>query len=193
MSFSKYNVNCFSDAHTGLTSPATLPPHRRPRQNSVFVSGSSAMAVINTPPRRVKSAIDIQHLIVNEKYRKLSLSGGPSLLPIISSYKERKPSIVIERLGNSKHPLYNTRRRPSMAVLDRPMLSHYHYPQRNRKASCFVDRRHKNFISFDQSERKLSIALDRSSFSSECQQPSISFGKSILYTLMCVFTLPKKK
>ncbi|KAK9701378.1 protein of unknown function (DUF4808) [Popillia japonica] len=144
MSFSKYNVNCFSDAHTGLTSPATLPPHRRPRQNSVFVSGSSAMAVINTPPRRVKSAIDIQHLIVNEKYRKLSLSGGPSLLPIISSYKERKPSIVIERLGNSKHPLYNTRRRPSMAVLDRPMLSHYHYPHihrgiEKRRVSLIVD------------------------------------------------------
>lgn len=176
MSFSKYNVNCFADTHPGLTSPATLPPHRRQRLNSVFVAGSSTMAIINTPPRRVKSAIDIQHLIINEKYRKPSLSSGPSLLPIISSYKERKPSIVIERpTGSSKHQFYSSRRRPTMAVLDRPMLSHY-YAQRNRKASCFIDRRHKNFISFDQSERKLSVALDKTSSSSECQ-PGISFGK----------------
>ncbi|XP_022920237.1 uncharacterized protein [Onthophagus taurus] len=170
MSFSKYNVNCFSDTYTGLPSPVSI---RRPRLNSVFV-GSSTMAILNTPPRRVKSAIDIQHLIVNEKSKRASLVGFNSMIPITSIHhrSERRPSISIER------PFYGGRRRPSAAI-DRPMLSHYHYGGgRNRRTSCFVDRRHKNFISFDQSERKLSITIEKVPSNGDQQKPnqsSVSF------------------
>jgi hypothetical protein len=70
MSFSKYNVNAMTDPLSALPSPII----RRPRQNSVFV-GSSTMAILNPPPRRVKSAIDIQHLVVNE-HSPTSLTGN---------------------------------------------------------------------------------------------------------------------
>ncbi|KAF2882144.1 hypothetical protein ILUMI_24025 [Ignelater luminosus] len=170
MSFSKYNVSCLNDTlYSGLTSPN---PARRPRQNSVFV-GSSTMAFMN-PPRRVKSAIDIQHLILNDP-SPTSVSSCNSMLPMITSYRDRKPSITIERPS-----IYPGRRRPSVAT-DRPMLSQ-HYYARNRRPSCCADRssyfgRHRNFISFDQPtislERRTSIAIERPS----CivHQPTVSF------------------
>lgn len=70
MSFSKYNVNALTDPLSALPSPII----RRPRQNSVFV-GSSTMAILNPPPRRVKSAMDIQHLIVNDHSPTTSITG----------------------------------------------------------------------------------------------------------------------
>lgn len=167
MSFSKYNVNCFSDTpYVGLPSP-NVP--RRQRLNSVFVGSSTTMAVLSTPPRRVKSAIDIQHLIVKERQKRPSIGGFSSMLPILNSSRDRRPSITIER------PSLHGRRRPSTGCFDRPMLSHYQQ-SRTRRTSCFVDRRHKNFISFDQSERKSSTWTDRSGSSS--QQPTVSFDTS---------------
>ncbi|XP_065155981.1 uncharacterized protein [Atheta coriaria] len=166
MSFSKYNVNCFGD-YSGLPSPNSM---RRPRLNSVFV-GSSTMAFMN-PPRRVKSAIDIQHLVLTSDrtpaYR--------SMLPMIS-YRERKPSITVDRpychsstiSTASKH-----HHRPSLAS-DRPLLSHYQQ-FRTRRSSCAVDTRHRNFISFDQPRRKASMAIERPSCS--YQGPMISFESS---------------
>lgn len=71
MSFSKYNVNALTDPLSALPSPII----RRPRQNSVFV-GSPTVAMLNPPPRRVKSAIDIQHLIINDHSPPASLSGN---------------------------------------------------------------------------------------------------------------------
>ncbi|CAH2018281.1 unnamed protein product [Acanthoscelides obtectus] len=63
MSFSKYNVNALTDPLSVLPSPII----RRPRQNSVFVGSPGALAALTMgapPPRRVKSAVDIQHLLI---------------------------------------------------------------------------------------------------------------------------------
>lgn len=161
MSFSKYNVNCFSDTYPSLSSPN---PIRRPRQNSVFV-GTSTMAFLN-PPRRVKSAIDIQHMIVNEN--KPSIAAFNSMLPIIP-HSSRRPSITIDR------PPISNRHRPSISI-DRPYMSHYQQ-FRSRRPSCFLERsvqRHRNFISFEHPyERKKSLATEKTSFS--LQHPTISF------------------
>ncbi|XP_063927057.1 uncharacterized protein LOC135140435 isoform X2 [Zophobas morio] len=153
MSFSKYNVNAMTDPLSALPSPII----RRPRQNSVFV-GSSTMAILNPPPRRVKSAIDIQHMVLNE-HSPTSLTG--SVIPILN--RDRRPSITIER----------PRHRPSITVVDRPPPS-----QRYRRSSCFVERPsrpHRNFISFDHpfNERKMSVAVETPSCS--YHQPTISF------------------
>lgn len=161
MSFSKYNVNCFSDTYPTISSPN---PIRRPRQNSVFV-GTSTMAFLN-PPRRVKSAIDIQHMIVNES--KPSIATFNSMLPIIP-HSSRRPSITIDR------PPISNRHRPSISI-DRPYLSHYQQ-FRSRRPSCFLERsvqRHRNFISFEHPhERKKSITVEKTSYS--FQHPTISF------------------
>ncbi|KAF5278412.1 hypothetical protein FQA39_LY05901 [Lamprigera yunnana] len=163
MSFSKYNVSCLND-YSGLPSPNA---QRRPRQNSVFV-GSSTMAFMN-PPRRVKSAIDIQHLILNE--HSPSWSSYNSMLPMLSSYRDRKPSIAIER------PSYSGRRKASVAT----SLSSQSHHGKNRRPSCCGDRplysRHRNFISFDQPainfDRRTSFATDR--LSCVVHQPTVSF------------------
>ncbi|XP_044271370.1 uncharacterized protein LOC123015611 isoform X2 [Tribolium madens] len=144
MSFSKYNVNAMTDPLSALPSPII----RRPRQNSVFV-GSSTMAILNPPPRRVKSAIDIQHMVVNE-HSPTSLTG--SVIPILN--RDRRPSITIER----------PRHRPSIAIVDRPPP-----PPRYRRSSCFVERPsrpHRNFISFEHPiiERKMSINMPSCSY-----------------------------
>ncbi|XP_072378291.1 uncharacterized protein [Diabrotica undecimpunctata] len=154
MSFSKYNVNALTDPLSVLPSPII----RRPRQNSVFV-GSSAVAMLNPPPRRVKSAIDIQHLFVNEHSPTASLKG--SIIPILN--KERRPSLItIDR------PYYTRHHRPSITV-ERPYI---HQP-RSRRVSCFAERpqvRHRNFISFEHSfDRK---PLEKPSCS---YHPAISF------------------
>ncbi|XP_015839212.1 uncharacterized protein LOC664114 isoform X3 [Tribolium castaneum] len=158
MSFSKYNVNAMTDPLSALPSPII----RRPRQNSVFV-GSSTMAILNPPPRRVKSAIDIQHMVVNE-HSPTSLTGRKgSVIPILN--RDRRPSITIER----------PRHRPSIAILDRPPPPAARY----RRSSCFVERPsrpHRNFISFEHPivERKMSINIERPSCSYH-QQPIVSF------------------
>lgn len=171
MSFSKYNVNCFSDTYTNIQSPNAM---RRPRQNSVFV-GTSTMAFLN-PPRRVKSAIDIQHMIVNEN--KASIAAFNSMLPIIphcSSNNSRRPSITIDRPPITTTTPTSHRHRPSINI-DRPYLSHYQQ-FRSRRPSCFLERsvqRHRNFISFEHPyERKKSIAIEKTSYS--LQHPTISF------------------
>lgn len=130
------------------------------------------MAFMN-PPRRVKSGIDIQHLILNE-HSPTSFSSCNSMLPMVSSYKDRKPSITIERPTQSAG-----RRRPSVAT-DRPLLSQTHFP-RNRRPSCCAERpafsRHKNFISFDQPtislDRRTSVAIEKPP--SIVHQPTVSF------------------
>ncbi|KAG5899071.1 hypothetical protein JTB14_028241 [Gonioctena quinquepunctata] len=158
MSFSKYNVNALTDPLSVLPSPII----RRPRQNSVFV-GSSTMAMLNPPPRRSKSAIDIQHLVVKEHSPTASLTG--SIIPILN--KERRPSLItIER------PYYSSRHRPSITI-DRPYI---HHQYRKRRSSCFTDRnqyRHRNFISFEHSiDGKPPPMMDRPSCS---YHPTISF------------------
>lgn len=139
-------------------------PTRRPRQNSVFV-GTSTMAFYN-PPRRVKSAIDIQHMVLNE--HRPSITAFNSMLPIIP--QSRRPSITIERPPSS-----NNRHRPSV-VAERPHISHYQQ-FRNRRPSCFLERsvqRHRNFISFEHPfDRKKSLITEKLSCS--LHQPTISF------------------
>ncbi|KAJ9574681.1 hypothetical protein L9F63_008142, partial [Diploptera punctata] len=56
--FSKFNVNCMGEpSHTLL----------RPRQNSVFVGSSTTMVTLPmNPPRKTKSAMDIQTLVLAE-------------------------------------------------------------------------------------------------------------------------------
>lgn len=162
MSFSKYNVNALTDPMSVLPSPII----RRPRQNSVFV-GSSTVAMLNPPPRRVKSAIDIQHLVVNEHSPTASLKGNRkgSIIPILN--KERRPSLItIERPYYSRH-------RPSITV-DRP---HVHQ-QRSRRVSCFTERpqnRHRNFISFEHH------SIERKQQPLQLSQPSCSFHPTISF------------
>ncbi|CAH1185391.1 unnamed protein product [Phyllotreta striolata] len=156
MSFSKYNVNALTDPLSVLPSPII----RRPRQNSVFV-GSSTVAMLNPPPRRVKSAIDIQHLVVNEHSPTASLKGNRkgSIIPILN--KDRRPSLItIER------PYYARHHRPSINI-ERPFV---HQP-RSRRQSCFAERslgRHRNFISFEHAAERRA-------------QPSCSFHPTISF------------
>ncbi|XP_073971140.1 uncharacterized protein isoform X2 [Rhodnius prolixus] len=100
-SFSKYNVSldppCF-----GIVGP----PYRtllRPRQNSVFV-GSSLVRL--PPPRKTKSAVDIQSLVTSETSPGLSRS----MLPILSV--ERRPSSCVLSPALAPPPI-STARRPS--------------------------------------------------------------------------------
>lgn len=167
MSFSKYNVNCMGDTYTSLPSPNPL---RRPRQNSVFVG--STVAVMN-PPRRAKSAMDIQHLVLND-YSPGSLSGCSSLLPMVT----KRPSITIETPQCPKHK--------SSIVLEEfiPPLPSPRPSNRNyRRPSCLLDRprigRHRHFISFDQPttswDRRTSITVERpsSKIAQSLDQPSL--------------------
>lgn len=168
MSFSKYNVNCDNPLYASFPSPNPL---RRPRQNSVFVG--STVTVMN-PPRRAKSAMDIQHLV---DYSPSSLSGCSSLLPMLGTSK--RPSITIETPQCSRH-------RQSVA-LDEPieLLKQRPRPSRNfRRPSCFETKRpvlsrfgkHRHFISFDQPttswDRRTSITIEKPS--SRFDQPSTS-------------------
>ncbi|XP_057664116.1 uncharacterized protein LOC130898680 isoform X2 [Diorhabda carinulata] len=154
MSFSKYNVNALTDPLSVLPSPII----KRPRQNSVFV-GSSTVAMLNPPPRRVKSAIDIQHLVVNEHSPTTSLKG--SIIPVLN--KERRPSLItIER------PYYTRHHRPSITI----ERAHVHQA-RTRRLSCFAERpysRHRNFISFEHSFDRKPIEKPSCSY-----HPTISF------------------
>ncbi|XP_049823835.1 uncharacterized protein LOC109602158 isoform X2 [Aethina tumida] len=161
MSFSKYNVNALTDPLSALPSPII----RRPRRNSVFVG--STMAVLNPPPRRVKSAIDIQHLLVQENPVSMSSSLTGSIIPILN--RDRRPSITIDR------PIFINRQRPSISI-ERPPIS-IHRP---RRSSCFVERPtnyHRNFISFEhpKTERKYGDRRPSSSYPCTFQQPTISF------------------
>ncbi|CAG9819205.1 unnamed protein product [Phaedon cochleariae] len=164
MSFSKYNVNALTDPLSVLPSPII----RRQRQNSVFV-GSTCIAMLNPPPRRSKSAVDIQHLVVNEHSPTASLSG--SIIPILN--KERRTSLItIERPYYSRH-------RPSITV-DRPYIHHH----RSRRLSCFADRvqhRHKNFMSFEQSfDRKTPPTIEETpSTSYETPLEAVEAGASV--------------
>nr|CAH7721433.1 unnamed protein product [Callosobruchus chinensis] len=127
MSFSKYNVNALTDPLSALPSPII----RRPRQNSVFVGSPGALAALTMgapPPRRVKSAVDIQHLLIASD--RISPTGNRkgSIVPIFPS-RDRRPSLItIERPAASRH------RRPSIAI-ERPFCPPSHRP---RRSSCFV-------------------------------------------------------
>ncbi|XP_046993863.1 uncharacterized protein LOC124605947, partial [Schistocerca americana] len=60
-SFSKFNLNCLGEAGSGAP---PLRPLLRPRQNSVFVGGSGYMLPPHLgPPRKAKSAADLQTLV----------------------------------------------------------------------------------------------------------------------------------
>lgn len=171
MSFSKYNVNCMGDnsLYASLPSPNPL---RRPRQNSVFVG--STVAVMN-PPRRAKSAMDIQHMVLSD-YSPGSLSGCSSLIPMVGTTK--RPSITIETPQCPRH-------RASI-VLEEPYFPPLQAarPSRNylRRPSCLGERprfaRHRHFISFDQPttswDRRTSITVERPSRKIlDFEQPSL--------------------
>lgn len=176
MSFSKYNVNCMGDStlYAALSSPN---PQRRPRQNSVFVGGST-MAVIN-PPRRVKSAIDIQHMVLSDYYSPGgSLTGCSSLLPMLGTLanKDKRPSITVDKAAAATVSQLPTHaRHRASVVLDQPLISHHHHPSKSymRRPSCLMDRphvsKHRHFISFDQPttswDRRTSITIERPSSS----------------------------
>ncbi|KAK9876980.1 hypothetical protein WA026_016009 [Henosepilachna vigintioctopunctata] len=174
MSFSKYNVNAMTDPLSALPSPII----RKPRRSSVFVGSSPAMAVLNAPPRRAKSAVDIHHLVINENSPAFSLSGNRkgSVIPIIN--KERRQSVS----GFDRSPLL-TRHRASVSI-ERPIVALKQC--KSRRSSCFVERpvfghvggvRPKNFTSFEHSlhgDRKMSINIERPSCSFH-HQPIINF------------------
>lgn len=188
MSFSKFNVNCLGDP---LYSPSPKPPHRL-RQNSVF-AGSSTMTFMS-PPRRAKSAMDIQHLVQGESNSKL-LYGYRSMQPIRSDtspikenqIKDRKPSITIERASTISSNV--PRRKPSMC---HEFSSYFPLP-RHRPTSCYSDYRQtaygrSKFKSFDQPscswernpkliDRRLSTAFERSAITKSRTRPSISLER----------------
>ncbi|XP_025834423.1 uncharacterized protein LOC108734194 isoform X3 [Agrilus planipennis] len=182
MSFSKYNVSCFNDnIYSTVASPN---PARRPRQNSVFVS-SPTLAFLN-PPRRAKSAMDIQHLVLNEKPQ--ALTTYSSMLPMLSTSlpinKERKPSITVDRINVS-----GTRCRPLYTSAERPLLSRYYYTK-NRRMSCFTEKlpRQRHFMSFDHpqsTDRKTSITIEKPSISFESPQESFE-NPSVIVESVCV-------
>ncbi|CAH0555942.1 unnamed protein product [Brassicogethes aeneus] len=164
MSFSKYNVNALTDPLSALPSPII----RKPRRNSVFVG--STMTILNPPPRRVKSAVDIQHLLVNEHPMGSSLTGmrKGSIIPIINRDR-RSPSITIDR------PIFINRHRPSISIERPPVMIH-----RPRRSSCFVgcasSQNHRNFASFEHPKiEKKYGERPSASYPNSFQQPTISF------------------
>ncbi|GLV32420.1 uncharacterized protein CBL_00871 [Carabus blaptoides fortunei] len=178
MSFSKYNVNYMGDnaLYNALSSPNT---QRRPRQNSVFV-GSSTMAVIN-PPRRVKSAIDIQHMVLSDYYSPGgSLTGCTSLLPMLGTFanRDKRPSITVDKIAAVQQMPSHPRHRASV-VLDQPFIAHHHHPSMSykRRQSCRpYDSKLRHFISFDQPttswDRRTSITIERPSSSISSRKPA---------------------
>jgi hypothetical protein len=80
--FSKFNVNCIGEPiHT-------LP---RPRQNSVFVGSSATMVTLPmNPPRKTKSAMDIQTLVLAECGT--GCSGSISPMTTFHPAESRRPS-----------------------------------------------------------------------------------------------------
>ncbi|XP_045473381.1 uncharacterized protein LOC123679881 isoform X2 [Harmonia axyridis] len=173
MSFSKYNVNAMTDPLSALPSPII----RKQRRSSVFVGSSPAAFILNPPPRRTKSAMDIHHLVINERSPTLSLTG--SVIPIIN--KDRRPSIS----AFDRSP-YLSHHRASVSI-ERPIVALQHY--KSRRSSCFIERpvfshigghRSKNFMSFEtasHADRKTSINIERPSCSFH-HQPIISLDSS---------------
>lgn len=85
-SFSKFNVNCLDPPPLFAAVPPTYRSLARPRQNSVFVGSSSAMVTMQmNPPRKTKSAVDIQSLVMNERP-----PASRSMIPMTSA--DRRPS-----------------------------------------------------------------------------------------------------
>ncbi|XP_044753964.1 uncharacterized protein LOC123313243 isoform X2 [Coccinella septempunctata] len=173
MSFSKYNVNAMTDPLSALPSPII----RKQRRSSVFVGSSPAAFVLNPPPRRTKSAVDIHHMVINEHSPTLSLTG--SVIPIIN--KDRRQSLS----AFDRSP-YFSQHRASVSI-ERPIVALQHY--KSRRSSCFIERpvfshigghRAKNYMSFEtasHSDRKMSINIERPSCSFH-HQPIINLDSS---------------
>ncbi|CAH0384970.1 unnamed protein product [Bemisia tabaci] len=145
-SVSKYAVNTVNLEAAPMPSsifPTINPTYRnlsRPRQNSVFTEPKTFPAVEN--PRKVKSAMDIQSLILNEMtpYR-----GSRSMIPIgdrrtscfgnfVSPSHDRRPSCCL-------YPPVTEFRRHSGDLLcykDRPHLAPNFVPVAARRPSCCV-------------------------------------------------------
>ncbi|XP_014258689.1 uncharacterized protein LOC106672074 isoform X2 [Cimex lectularius] len=103
-SFSKYNVS--------LDAPLLGPSGSgykslRPRQNSVFVGS----AIKLNPPRKTKSAMDLQSLVMNET----SPGVSKSMLPILSV--ERRPNSCVFPGRRPSSTGYLSPRRPSAVHL----------------------------------------------------------------------------
>ncbi|XP_069677282.1 uncharacterized protein [Periplaneta americana] len=82
--FSKFNVNCIGEPGHALL---------RPRQNSVFVGSSTTMVTLPmNPPRKTKSAMDIQTLVLAECGPGYSGSLMPMTTVSASASQSRRPS-----------------------------------------------------------------------------------------------------
>ncbi|XP_046677786.1 uncharacterized protein LOC124365805 isoform X2 [Homalodisca vitripennis] len=82
----QFNVNCLDPPPHFAAVPPTYRSLLRPRQNSVFVGSSTAMFSAHmNPPRKTKSAVDIQSLVMNERP-----PASKSMLPMTSV--DRRPS-----------------------------------------------------------------------------------------------------
>lgn len=80
--FSKCNVNCIGEPTHSL---------HRPRQNSVFVGSSATMVTLPmNPPRKTKSAVDIQTLVLAD----CGPGHSGSIIPMttVSPVGSRRPS-----------------------------------------------------------------------------------------------------
>ncbi|XP_066909802.1 uncharacterized protein [Halyomorpha halys] len=93
-SFSKYNVSCLETPVFGAVGPS-YRSLLRPRQNSVFV-GSTITVKVN-PPRKTKSAVDLQSLVRREPSPGLTRSMQP-----LTTASERRPSCAA--LNRARRP-----------------------------------------------------------------------------------------
>lgn len=98
MSFSKFNVSCLDPPPVFASVPPTYRSLARPRQNSVFV-GSCTTVLLN-PPRKTKSAVDIQSLVHSERPPPVSRS----LQPMTCALGARRASCLLSPRPSDRRP-----------------------------------------------------------------------------------------
>ncbi|KAJ1527697.1 hypothetical protein ONE63_007656 [Megalurothrips usitatus] len=90
---SKLNLHALGEPVmlTGPPGPAARAQLLRPRQNSVFVGGSPTMlTALHNPPRKVKSAMDLQTLVLSEHEPAIGplgpMGASASVLPTLAAH-----------------------------------------------------------------------------------------------------------
>ncbi|XP_034248690.1 uncharacterized protein LOC117649761 [Thrips palmi] len=121
---------------TGPPGPAARAQLLRPRQNSVFVGASPTMlTALHNPPRKVKSAMDLQTLVLSEHEPGIGPIGGASsasMLPTMSSLGAGGASPSMRRASHvpvGSVPLGAVRHHASFShasFSEQPSCSHHH-------------------------------------------------------------------
>ncbi|KAK3908227.1 Fibronectin type III domain-containing protein 5 [Frankliniella fusca] len=136
---SKLNLHALGEPVmlTGPPGPAARAQLLRPRQNSVFVGASPAMlTALHNPPRKVKSAMDLQTLVLSEHEPGLGPLGpigattSASVLPTCSPSMRRASHVPVGSV-------------PLGAIRHHASFSHASFSEQQPSCSHHRDREHR--------------------------------------------------